>query len=76
MPELEIKFPVQGKVTNYPISKQPADTAALLNNVRPYDVSKERARGGQRPGIKKWGNGDHFKVDSPVVAITTVTFLE
>lgn len=76
MAEFELRFPTHGKVTNYQVSKQPQDTAALLNNVRPYDVSDTRARGGQRPGIKKWGNGDLLGVDAPVVAITSVTFLE
>lgn len=75
MAEFELKFPTQGKVTNYQLSKQPQNTAVLLDNVRPYDVSKERARGGQRPGIKKWGNGDQLGNDSPIIAITSVTFL-
>lgn len=75
MPDLELKFPIHGKVTNYPVSKQPQETAALLNNVRPYDVADKRARGGQRPGIKKWGNGDQLATDSPVAAITSVTFV-
>ena len=75
MPEFELRFPINGKVTNFPITKQPQDTAALLNNVRPYDVSKERARGGQRPGIKKWGNGDQLGLNGPIRAITTVTLI-
>lgn len=76
MAEFELRFPTHGKVTNFALSKQPQNTAALLNNVRPYDVSKTRARGGQRPGIKKWGSGGSVGLGQPVTAITSVTFLE
>ena len=71
---VEIRFPKHGKVTNYQYSKQPPETATLLNNVRPYDISDERSRGGQRPGIKKWADGDQMGIN-PVVAITSVTYI-
>jgi hypothetical protein len=74
MPEIKLSFPTIGKVTNYALSQQPPNSAALLNNVRPYDVSKERVRGGQRPGIAHWGNGDELGGIGPVVAITSVTY--
>ncbi len=70
---IELPFPLQGKNENYAASKQPPQTSPDLNNVRPYDVSDTRARGGQRPGLEKWGDGDQIgAAEQPVVAICVV----
>jgi len=45
-----------------------------MNNVRPYDTLDDRARGGQRPGLDKWGDGDQIgAAEQPVVAMCIVT---
>ena len=49
-------------------------TSADMNNVRPYDTLDDRARGGQRPGLDKWGDGDQIgAAEQPVVAMCVVT---
>jgi hypothetical protein len=50
MPQVNFKYPMKGLNQNYAASTQPSFTTAFLNNVRPYDVLENRARGGQRPG--------------------------
>ena len=47
---MKIPFPVEGLSEGMPSSEQPLRTSFSLSNVRPYDVSDERVRGGQRPG--------------------------
>jgi len=45
-----------------------------MNNMRPYDTLDKRARGGQRPGLVKWGDGDLIGgAEQPVVAMCIVT---
>lgn len=51
MPQIGFKYPMKGLNQNYAASTQPSFTTAFLNNVRPYDVLENRARGGQRPGL-------------------------
>ncbi len=42
--------------------------------MRVYDTLDNRARGGQRPGMDKWGNGDQIgAAEQPVVAICVVS---
>lgn len=48
----KFQFPMQGFNENFAATTQPRFTSASLNNVRPYDVLENRARGGQRPGLK------------------------
>lgn len=73
MANLELPFPYKGKNENWSASRQPPLTSPDLNNVRVYDVLGNRARGGQRPGLKKWGNGTQIgATEQPVVAICTV----
>lgn len=68
----EIIFPVSGLHVGFPASKQPQGTSRHLNNVRPiYDG---RACGGQRPGLKKWGEGTLVGAsEQPIVAICSVS---
>ena len=77
MANLKLPFPMQGKNENWAASHQLKFTSPDLNNVRPYDVLENRARGGQRPGLKKVFpahiGGD---VGQPVVAMCQVTTVE
>ena len=50
MPDAKVPFPIYGLASGTPASGQPLRTSFQLQNVRPYDVSDERMRGGQRPG--------------------------
>jgi hypothetical protein len=73
MPRVEMRFPLKGINKNWANSEQPPITSPHCNNVRPTDVSETRTRGGQRPGLDKWGAGTQIGgVDSPVVAMCTV----
>jgi len=48
-----------------------------MKNMRLYDTLDTRARGGQRPGLDKWGDGDQIgAAEQPVVAIVTVSSVE
>lgn len=50
---LSLPFPVRGVTENTPYSGVPADHTQSALNVRPFDSSDERLRGGQRPGTTK-----------------------
>lgn len=73
---IEFSFPLEGKDVNWSVIRQPPLTSPDLENVRPYDVFESRARGGQRPAVRKWGDGDRigggsYQIDR-LVQITTV----
>jgi len=71
---MNIPFPVKGIHKGGPTSNQPVGTSPDLNNVRLFDVLDDRARGGQRPGLDKWGAGDQIGgAEQPVVAIISVS---
>lgn len=73
MANVEFVFPIQGKNENWPASTQPQLTSGDLLNVRPYDTLGNRMRGGKRPGLSKWGNGDQIgNASQPVVALCVV----
>lgn len=73
MANLEIGFPLKGIDRNWANSEQPPLTSPYLLNVRPKDVSDNRTRGGQRPGLDKWADGDLIGgAAAPVVFILTV----
>jgi len=72
---IKLPFPLKGINKNFAESEQPYQTSPDLLNVRPSDVTENRIRGGQRPGLKKQysnqiGNG------KPVIAIDHVTIVE
>jgi len=48
---MEIPFPSAGLHEGLAAEKQPPTTSPQLQNVRPFDVTEERSRGGQRPGF-------------------------
>ncbi len=53
---------------------QPENTSPRLYNVRSY--WQGRLRGGQRPGLKKWGAGTQIgAAEQPVVAMCGVSYV-
>lgn len=71
---MELMFPIRGKHVGGPASKQPTLTTPACNNVRPVSNEEGRMRGGQRPGLKKWGTGTLIgATNQPVVAMCSVS---
>ncbi len=69
-----VQFPLLGIHKGRVTSQQPFATASRMSNVRLYDVLDGRARGGQRPGLTPWGNGDLVgAANNPVVAMCVVS---
>ena len=48
---MDIKFPVNGLHEGVAAEDQPPLTTPSCRNVRPFDVEKDKYRGGQRPAI-------------------------
>ena len=77
MASIRLKFPINGVDQNWAASEQPGLTTYACQNVRPYDVIANRSRGGQRPGLSKWGEGDQIGgAAKPIVALCSITFIE
>lgn len=71
---MKLRFPLQGIDKGRATSEQPENTAPNMSNVRPYDTLDNRARGGQRPGLDKWGAGTQIgAAEQPVVAMCVVS---
>lgn len=71
---MKLMFPIRGKYVGGPVSQQPALTTPACNNVRPIANEQGRMRGGQRPGLKKWGTGTLIgSANQPVVAMCSVS---
>lgn len=69
-----ILFPIKGIHRGGVTSLLPPLTSTDMNNMRPYDTLDDRARGGQRPALDKWGDGDQIgAAEQPVVAMCIVT---
>lgn len=67
-------FPLYGLHRGYSCADQPQFTSHFMNNVRIYCVQANKGRGGQRPGLDKWGAGVQVgAAEQPVVAICTVS---
>jgi hypothetical protein len=75
MAQHKLRFPLLGKDVNYAASTRPDLTSSDMNNVRPFDVLEERARGGQRPGMRKVYTQD-IGSGTPVVKMTQITTVE
>lgn len=73
---MEILFPVKGIHKGFPANKQPPDTSPDLNNMRPYDISDKRVRGGQRPGLSKRYSQQIGGMTEPIVAICSITIVD
>jgi hypothetical protein len=69
-----IGFPLQGLDKGRATTEQPIQTTPDSLNVRPFDTYDKRLRGGQRPGLAKWANGDALV--GPIVFITSVASVE
>lgn len=69
---MRLVFPYKGLHTGLAVVDQPPTTSPSLQNVRAFDVTDERIRGGQRPGLKKAYDtqvgGEH-----PILNIVTIT---
>ena len=69
-----IQFPFKGLDKGRATGQQSPGTSSDMNNMRLYDTLDDRARGGQRPGLEKWGAGVQIGItEQPVVAIITVS---
>lgn len=74
---INLPFPIKGLHTGFAAGVQPPQTAVDLKNVRPYDTFDNRLRGGQRPGLVKWGEADQISGRTqPIVAMVAVTYVE
>ena len=51
---MELNFPHNGYHKGSATTRQPPGTSPHLQNVRSYDQLDDRARGGQRPPVRKW----------------------
>jgi len=71
---MKLNFPFKGIFKGRAVCEQPMTTSPDMNNVRLRDTLDNRARGGQRPGLDKWGDGDQIGgVEQPVVALIVVS---
>lgn len=71
---MKLSFPSKGIFKGRATCEQPMTTSPDMNNMRLRDTLNNRARGGQRPGLDKWGDGDQIgDVEQPVVAICVVS---
>ena len=73
---MRIPFPIEGLVEGAPSSSQKIRTAFFMQNVRPFDVTEEKIRGGQRPGTTKAYSTQVGLVGAtahPVLAMCAVT---
>lgn len=69
---MRVSFPVQGLHRGQPAKDQPEGTAFDLQNVRPFDVTSERIRGGQRPGLTKAYTTQISGASHPVLYMTSI----
>ncbi len=69
---MRVQFPALGLAEGRAVVEQPIGTSFSLQNVRPYDVSDERIRGGQRPG-SKLAYTTQVVGDFPVIYMTQIT---
>ena len=71
---MKIQFPFKGIDKGRATSEQPQATSPRINNMRVFDTLDNRARGGQRPGLDKWGAGTQIgAAEQPVVAMVIVS---
>ena len=71
---MELSFPFKGLNKGILPSEQPKLSTSDLKNVRPYFGG--RARGGQRPAMKKKYSQQIGGAAAPIVAIVSVTVVE
>jgi len=70
-----LMFPFGGEHRGGLPGVQPENTTPRCRNVRPFFVG--RLRGGQRPGLAKWGAGTQIGGGAfPIVAMCSVSVVE
>jgi hypothetical protein len=73
---MKLRFPIKGVHKGFVTTIQEPGTTPSCLNVRAYDCLEHRARGGQRPPLKKWGAGTQIgSAEQPVVAMCVVASL-
>jgi hypothetical protein len=65
---VKVPFPIGGLTDGTPSGSQPIQTSLSLNNVRAFDITKEKVRGGQRAGTI-------LAYDTPIGTNTPVLFM-
>ena len=69
---MKVPFPIDGLVDGVQSSQQPIRTSMFLKNVRPFDVTKEQTRGGQRPGTTLAYDTQISGASHPVLLMTSI----
>jgi len=72
---MRLIFPYKGSFNGTSFEIQPPNTSFHLKNVRPFDVLENRARGGQRPGLKKMYVDQISGDTNPITAMCSVTVI-
>lgn len=69
----EMEFPLRGLDVVHPTERPPAQTCTTGQNVRAYEPSLERGRGGMRPGYSRYINAQVAGVEFKVQHLNIVT---
>lgn len=69
---MRIPAPINGLDESIAVQDQPLTTSFSLQNVRPYDISDERTRIGQRPGTSL-AYTTRIVGDFPIIAMASIT---
>ena len=72
---LEVSFPLQGLDQRWAVAAQPPLTSGSLANVRPFDVMENRSRGGQRPGLVRWGDAVRLAGNRRIDRLVQIEFV-
>ena len=74
---MRIPFPIDGLAEGTAVVEQPLRSSFSLQNVRAFDVSDERIRGGQRPG-SVLAYTTQIVGDFPIIAMVEIisTYIE
>jgi len=71
---MRIPFPYKGIDKGRATYQQSPEASPDIKNMRLFDTLDNRARGGQRPGLDKWGAGTLIgEAQQPVVAMCVVS---
>lgn len=74
---MRIPFPYKGIDKGRATHQQTPEVSPNMKNMRLFDTLDNRARGGQRPGLDKWGAGTKIgDAEQPVVAMCVVHSVE
>ncbi len=70
---MRVPFPILGLHRGLPAKEQPQGTSFDILNCRPFDVTSERIRGGQRPGTVKAYTTQVSGASHPVLQMVAIT---